>query len=101
MRMLMDVQLPLEPFNTAVRDGSAGPKIRQIIEAITPEVAYFSERNGRRGGTFVVNVSDPSQIPTLAEPWFLTFNAQVEFHVAMTPEELGRAGLETMANDWG
>jgi hypothetical protein len=101
MRMLMDVHFPLEPFNTAVRDGSAGQKIRRILEAIKPEVAYFSERDGKRGARLVVDVSDPSQVAILAEPWFLTFDAQVEFHVAMTPEDLGRANLEAMGKEWG
>ena len=94
MRMLMHVQLPLEPFNTAVRDGTAGQKIQRILEAIKPEAVYFSEQNGRRGGTLVVNVKDPSEVPMLAEPWFLTFNAEVEFRIAMTPEDLARANLE-------
>lgn len=31
MRMLMHVQLPLEPFNTALRDGTAGQKIQRIL----------------------------------------------------------------------
>ena len=53
MRMLMNVDFPIEPFNTAVRDGSAGPKIQKILEAIKPEAAYFTERNGRRGGTSI------------------------------------------------
>jgi len=100
MRMLMHVQFPLEPFNTAVRDGSVGPKIQKILEAIKPEVAYFSEHHGRRGGTFVVNVNDPSDVPSLAEPWFLTFHAEVEFRVAMKPEELGRANLEAIGKRW-
>ena len=101
MRMLMNVEFPLEPFNTAVRDGSVGPKIQKILEAIKPEVAYFSEHHGRRGGTFVVNLNDPSEIPSLAEPWFLTFNAVVEFRVAMKPEDLGRANLEALGKKWG
>jgi len=100
MRMLMYVQFPLEPFNTAVRDGSAGPKIQKILEAIKPEVAYFSEHNGRRGGTFVVNLNDPSDVPAFAEPFFLTFNAEVEFRVAMKPEELARAGLDALGKKW-
>ena len=47
-----------------------------------------------------MNVNEPSDIPRLAEPWFLTFNAQVEFRVAMTPEDLGRAGLDTIGKSW-
>jgi len=100
MRMLMHVRFPLEPFNTAVRDGSAGPKIQRILEAIKPEAVYFTEQGGRRGGTLVVNVKDPSDVPVLAEPWFLTFKAEVEFRVAMTPEDLSRSNLDALGKKW-
>ena len=93
MLMLMHVQFPIEPFNTAVKDGSAGPRIQKILAAIKPEAAYFSEHHGKRGATLVVKVNDTSDIPRLAEPMFLTFNAEVEFRIAMTPEDLGRADL--------
>ena len=101
MRMLMQIKMPLEPFNTAVREGTIGKKMRRIMEAMKPEAAYFSEQDGHRGGVLVVDVKDPSDVPRLAEPWFLTFNASVEFRVAMTPEDLGRAGLEELGKTWG
>jgi len=100
MRMLMQVRLPLEPFNSAVRDGSAGPKMQRILEANKPEAAYFSEQEGQRGGILVVDVKDPSDIPVLAEPWFLTFNARVEFRIAMTPEDLSRSNLDALGKKW-
>lgn len=100
MRILMDLEFPLEPFNTAVRDGSVSAKMQRILEAIKPEAAYFYENHGKRGGTLVVNLNDPSGIPSLAEPWFLTFNAQIEFNVAMTPEDLGRADLAALGKKW-
>src|ERR1700690_328487 len=100
MRMLMHLQFPLEPFNTWVRDGGAGKKVQAILEAIRPEAAYFSENNGHRGGLLVVNVKDPSDVPVLAEPWFLTFNAAVEFRIAMTPEDLSRANLDALGKKW-
>jgi hypothetical protein len=100
MRMLMHIQLPLEPFNTAVRNGTAGQKMQRILEAIKPEAAYFSETHGHRGCVLVVNVKDPSDVPVLAEPWFLTFNAEVEFRIAMTPEDLARANLDALGKKW-
>src|SRR3990172_2472534 len=100
MRMLMHVQLPLEPPTVRTRDGTAGQKIQRILEAIKPEAVYFSEQNGRRGGTLVVNVKDPSEVPMLAEPWFLIFNAEVEFRIAMTPEDLARANLGALGKKW-
>ena len=100
MRMLMHIELPLEPFSSAVRDGSIAGKMQRIMEAIKPEAAYFTEHHGKRGGTLVVNVSEPSDVPALAEPWFLTFNAHVEFRVAMTPEDLGKANLSAIGKQW-
>jgi hypothetical protein len=101
MRMLMHVSLPLEPFNTAVRDGSAGAKMGRILEDLKPEAAYFTEYEGRRGGIMVVDVKKPSDVPRLAEPWFLLFDAKVEFRIAMTPEDLGKAGLPGLGKKWG
>ena len=100
MRMLMNVKLPIEPFNSAVRDGTAGKKIQRILEAIKPEAAYFTEQNGHRGAVLIVNVKDPSDIPRLAEPFFLVFKAEVEFRIAMTPEDLSRGNLDALGKEW-
>jgi hypothetical protein len=100
MRMIMLVQFPIEPFNTAVRNGTVQAKMKAILDAIKPETAYFSSQNGQRGGIFVVDVHDPSDVVRLAEPLFLTFNAAIEFQVAITPEELGRANLDALGKKW-
>lgn len=94
MRMLMNAILPHEPFNSAVRDGTAGQKIGRILEAIKPEAVYFTEQNGHRSAICIVNINDSSQVPALAEPFFLTFNADVKFGIVMTPEDLGKADLD-------
>ena len=100
MRMLVDFNFPLEPFNTLVRNGTAGQKIHQILEDIKPEAVYFSERNGKRGGIMIVDVADPSRVPVIAEPFFLTFNASVEFHIVMGPDDLAKAGLDELGKKY-
>lgn len=100
MRFMMLVQMPIEPFNTAVKNGTASTKMKKIMEAIKPEHAWFGERDGKRGGIMIVNIDSPSDIPRLAEPWFLTFNAEVEFRVAMSPEDLGHADLDSLGKKW-
>ncbi len=100
MRMLMNVKLPHQPFNAAVNDGSAGAKLAKILEAIKPEAVYFTEQNGQRGAMLIVDLPDASKIPALAEPWFLTFQADVEFRIAMTPEDLKRSGIDGMGKKW-
>jgi hypothetical protein len=101
MRILLNVRIPHREFNDAVRDGSIGSKISRILEQLKPEAVYFTEQHGQRGAVLVVDLPDASKIPTLAEPWFLTFNADVEFRVAMTPDELQKAGLEKLGKQWG
>ena len=77
MRMLMIVTMPHHKFNAAVKDGSAGAKLGKILEAIKPESVHFTELCGKRTAFIVVDLPDASKIPALAEPWFLTFQADV------------------------
>jgi hypothetical protein len=100
MRILMNVKIPNKEFNTFIADGSAGRKLTQILEEIRPEAVYFTEQNGRRGAVIVADIASPSDVPRLAEPWFLMFNADVEFRVAMTPADLEKAGLDQLAKQW-
>lgn len=48
MRMLLNIRIPHEPFNTLVRDGSVGDVISRILEAVKPEAVYFTEQGGGR-----------------------------------------------------
>jgi len=98
--MILNVKFPHEEFNKAVRDGTVGHKVRRILEDANPEAVYFTEQNGQRGVIIIVDLEDPSKVPAFAEPWFLAFNADVEFHIAMTPDDLQRAGLEDLGKKW-
>lgn len=100
MRFVLHISLPVEKFNQAVRDGSAGEKLRRILEETKPEAVYFCAKDGKRGGFLIVDLADPSELPRFAEPWFLLFDASVEFLPTMTPEDLGRAGLDQLGKHW-
>jgi hypothetical protein len=91
MRFLMRVSWDVEAGNAVVRAGKLGQIIQSILAEQKPEAVYFTAEGGQRGGIIVVNITDASQIPALAEPWFLTANAKVEFIPAMTPEDLAKA----------
>ena len=100
MLFVLHISLPVEKFNQAVRDGTAGQKIGKILEDSKPEAAYFCAKDGKRGGFLIVNLNDASELPRFAEPWFLHFDATVEFLPTMTPEDLQRAGLDQIAKKW-
>jgi len=100
MRMMLTANIPHEPFNTLVREGKAGAILGKILDELKPEAVYFMEQNGRRCGVLIVNLTDVSKIPTFAEPFFLNFNADCRFRPVMTPDDLGKAGLEELGRKW-
>jgi hypothetical protein len=100
MKMLLTVEMPHEPFNSLVRSGKAGEVLKSILETIKPEAAYFTEQDGKRGAVFVVDVRNPSDVPALAEPFFLKFNANCKFRIVMSPEDLQKAGLDQIGKKW-
>jgi hypothetical protein len=100
MRMILHAKIPNSAFNAAVKDRSVGKKIQRILEESKPEAVYFTEYDGCRGAMLIIDVAGPSQVPKLAEPWFLQFDAKCEFHIAMTPEDLAKAELDRLGKKW-
>lgn len=100
MRMLFIARIPHEPFNSLVVEGNAGDQIQKILEDIKPEAVYFTELEGQRAAVMIINIDTPSQVPAIAEPFFLSFNADCEFHIVMSPEDLGQAGLDELGKKW-
>jgi hypothetical protein len=92
MRFLIKFHLNTAAANEAARKGTLGSTIQSIIGDLKPEAAYFGEDKGERTAFIVVDLADASQLPAVAEPWFLAFNARVKTHIVMTPEDLAKAG---------
>jgi hypothetical protein len=104
MRMLMRVSLPAETGNAAAKAGTLGSTVQKLLADLKPEAAYFfPDDNGNRSGSIVFDMKDTSQIPAIAEPWFLAFNAKVTFRPVMSPEDLakGAAGITAAAKQYG
>ena len=100
MKMLVNVAFPIEPFNSMVRNGTAGDIIGQVLEDVKPESIFFTEQDGHRGAVMVVEVADASSIPSIVEPWFLNFEANCEFNIAMTPDDLMKADLAKLGQKY-
>ncbi len=92
MRFLIKVNIPVEAGNAAARAGKLGTTIQSILADLKPESVYFTDEKGQRTGFIFLDMQDVSQIPAIAEPWFLAFNASIEIHPVMVPDDLSKAG---------
>src|SRR5881392_2735514 len=93
MRMLLRVSIPLWPEMPLPRPEPWVSTVEQILADLKPEAAYFfADDSGHRSGSIVFDMKDTSEIPAVAEPWFLAFNARVSLRPVMSPQDLAKGG---------
>ena len=96
MRMLLKVQLEVEAGNRAIRDGSWGAIMDRVMQELQPEAVYFTAQDGKRTGFIVFDLKEPSDIPSVAEPFFMTVGASIDISPVMTADDV-RVGVEKAA----
>lgn len=102
MRFMMKVRIPIDKGNAALKDPQFGHKMGKLLGEIKAEAAYFSTLKGQRGAYIIVNMDDVSQMASIAEPFFLWLNCDVEWEPVMLPQDLqrGGAGIEAAVKNW-
>lgn len=91
MRFLVKVNIPVDAGNEEAKAGRLGTTIPSIWADLKPEAVYFTADQGQRTGLLFLDMQDASQIPAIAEPWFLAFQASIEIHPVMVPDDLTKA----------
>ena len=72
--------------------GTLGTSTQKMLQEMKAEAAYFTAMSScERGGFVVFDLQDPSQIPAVAEPFFLAFNARVWFCSVMNAQDIANA----------
>jgi hypothetical protein len=92
MKFLLKVNMSVEAGNAAAKAGKLGATIQSILADLKPEAVYFTPESGQRTAFIFLEMQDASQLPAIVEPWFLAFNASVEMHPVMAPDDLMKAG---------
>ena len=93
MRTMLRVAMPVEKGNQAIQNGTLPKVMMSAIQELKPEAAYFYPENGKRACLMVFDMKDPSQIPLVAERFFVELNAEVTLTPVMNADDL-KKGLE-------
>jgi len=88
MRMMIDVTIPVEAGNVAIKDGRLSKTFMAVVDQLRPESSYFYPAHGKRHALFVVDLKESSQIPGIAERLFEELNAEVRITPVMNLEDL-------------
>ncbi len=72
MRFPVKASGPVEKANHLARNGKLGATVRSVIEDLKPEAAYSYADKGKRTALMVLDLQDASEMPRVAEPWFLS-----------------------------
>ncbi|MFD4525168.1 hypothetical protein ACFWP7_14855 [Streptomyces sp. NPDC058470] len=88
MRVLLKATLDTEKSNEAIRSGKMPELIKEILDHLKPEAAYFAPLDGSRTCLLVFDMKDSSDLPPVGEPFLTQFNAKVEISPIMNAEDL-------------
>ena len=88
MRVMLRATLDTEKGNEAVRSGKLGEIIKETLDHVKPEAAYFLPEHGDRACLLFFDMKDSSELPLVAEPLFTQLDAKVEVIPAMNANDL-------------
>ena len=95
MRMMMKVKIDTEAGSKAIADGSLPQAMQETMSRLKPEAAYFGPEDGVRTAFIVFDLQDPSELPSISEPLFNKFHANILIFPVMNQEDLQK-GLQQL-----
>jgi hypothetical protein len=104
MKFIMKMKMASgDSGNDLLKDPMFGKKMHDLLTEVKAEAAYFTTFCGDRGAFIVVNMDDASQMPAIAEPFFLWLKAEIDWYPVMTPQDLGKAepAIAAAVKKWG
>jgi hypothetical protein len=103
MRFMISARVPNEKVNALIKEGKFPQTFQSIMEELQPEVAYFTDLDGARGGYFIVNLDDAAELASKTEPLFQALDATIQVHLVNTAEDVQKAmpAFERAAQKFG
>ncbi len=88
MRLILRFSIPVQKGNEAVSDGTLALALKDLVEKVKPETAYFHLDDGRRAGTIIFEATDHFQMAEINEPLFAKLDAKIDVQPAISLDEL-------------
>ena len=94
MRMLLKIQVSTKSGNAV---------LNSILADIKREAVYFYLENAQRTVQIIFDLQDQADLPTIIEPWFLVFGANVTVTPVLNGDDFVKAGppLGAVAQKYG
>ncbi|MGW3913147.1 DUF3303 family protein [Streptomyces sp. NPDC005070] len=88
MRVMLKATMDTDKANELIRSGKLPELMQRTMDRLKPESAYFTAHEGSRTCYMVFDMQDSSQMPGIAEPFFMSLGARVELTPVMNAEDL-------------
>ncbi|MFD6751648.1 DUF3303 family protein [Streptomyces anthocyanicus] len=88
MRVMLRATMDTEKANELASSGKLAELMRETMEHLKPEATYFTTIDGNRACFMVFDMQDTSEIPLIAEPFFMNLGARLELAPVMNAEDL-------------
>ncbi|MER5382374.1 DUF3303 family protein [Streptomyces sp. NPDC002688] len=88
MRVMLRATMDTEKANEVIRSGKLQQLMQETMEQLKPEAAYFTTHDGNRACFLVFDLQDSSQLPVIAEPFFMSLGARIDISPVMNAEDL-------------
>ena len=88
MRLMLRFTIPVEKGNEAAADGSISQTIKELVDQVQAESAYFYVQDGKRAGTIVFEESDVTRLTAINEPLFAKLNAEIDIMPVLNLSDL-------------
>lgn len=88
MRVMLRATMETHAANELIKSGGLPGLMKSIMDRVKPEAAYFGPMEGQRCAMMVFDMTDSSQLPPIAEPFFEKLGAKIEVFPVMNADDL-------------
>ncbi len=75
-----------------IKNGRLPEVFGKVLAELNAEAAYFTSEDGLRTALIFFDMTDSSDIPSAAEPFYMALDAQITFAPVMNADDM-RAGI--------